>query len=159
MGCAFVATDVGKQENSPVLGRGEVSGVVEGQFCHEVAGPGSEMRPVESGSDAVAGAGCCDDGVGAGGEHADWVRLRRFDPCRPADFAGEVKVDDGGMAAGGQEEPPPADPGRIPDVRGEVDLVILLVSGVRAEASGRKARSSRRPRLSYPAQPAGCSGL
>src|SRR5215469_16193059 len=56
--------------------------------------PGSEMRPVESGSDAVAGAGCCDDGVGAGGEHADWVRLRRFDPCRPADFAGEVEVDD-----------------------------------------------------------------
>jgi len=60
--------------------------------------------------------------------------LRRFDPCRPAAFAGEVKVDDGGMAAGGQEEPQPADPGRIPDVRGEVDLVILLVSGVRAEA-------------------------
>jgi hypothetical protein len=57
---------------------------------------------------------------------------------RPADFAGEVEVDDGGMAACGQEEPPPADPGRVLDVRGEVDLVILLVSGVRASAGPRE---------------------
>jgi hypothetical protein len=37
MGREFVATDVGKQDSLPVRGGGEGSGVVEGQFCDEVA--------------------------------------------------------------------------------------------------------------------------
>ena len=108
----FVAAGVGKQDSLPVRGGGEGSGVVEGQFCDEVADPGSEVRPVDGGADAVTGGGCCDDGVAAGGKYPDWTGLRGFAPSRPADFAGEVEVDDGGMAACGREESPPADPGR-----------------------------------------------
>jgi hypothetical protein len=61
------------------------------------------------------------------GERPDLVRV-----------AGGEDLDDGGMATCGREEPPPANLGRVADVRGEVDLVILLVSGVRASAEPRE---------------------
>jgi len=112
---------------------GQVARVVDGQVREEPGVPACEIGLADDGGNAAADSACRDHSA-VGGQDADRIGMRGLDPRRAFDGAGQVEIDNGGVATGGLEEPASAQPCRVPHVRGEVDLMAFLVAGTLTEA-------------------------